>query len=175
MTEQTKEKFVLSDPVKKEIDHWITKYPPDQKKSAIVKALLLAQEQNGGWLSDIAMNAVADYLEVPHIVAYEAATFYDMYNLKPIGKNKISVCTNVACMLRGSDDIIDCLKNRLHINVGETTKDGLFTITEVECMAACAAAPMCQINDKKYHENLTPEKMLGLIDQLEQEAKTNAK
>jgi len=175
MMELAEEKFVLSDPVKKEIDRWIEKYPPDQKKSAIVKALLLAQEQNGGWLSDVAMNAVADYLDVPHIVAYEAATFYDMYNLKPIGKNKISVCTNVPCMLRGSDEIIDCLKKRLQINVGETTKDGLFTIKEVECMAACAAAPMCQINDKKYHEHLTPEKMLGLIDRLEQEAKTNAK
>ena len=125
--------------------------------------------------SAAAMNAVADYLEVPHIVAYEAATFYDMYNLKPIGKNKISVCTNVSCMLRGSDDIIDCLKERLKINVGETTPDGLFTITEVECMAACAGAPMCQVNDKDYHENLTPQKMLALIDQLAQEAKTNAK
>lgn len=173
MTELTEEKFVLSDSVKKEIDHWIKKYPPDQKKSALVKALLLAQDQNGGWLSDMAMNAVADYLDVPHIVAYEAATFYDMYNLKPIGKNKISVCTNVACMLRGSEEIIDCLKERLNINVGETTKDGLFTVTEVECMAACAGAPMCQINDKAYHENLTPEKMLALIDKLEQGAKTN--
>lgn len=175
MADSCEEKFVLADAVTKEIDRWIEKYPPEQKKSALVKALLLAQDQNGGWLSDAAMNAVADYLEVPHIVAYEAATFYDMYNLKPIGKNKISVCTNVSCMLRGSDDIIDCLKERLKINVGETTPDGLFTITEVECMAACAGAPMCQVNDKDYHENLTPQKMSALIDQLAQEAKTNAK
>lgn len=175
MTESSGEKFVLSDTVKKEIDHWIEKYPPNRKKSAIVKALLLAQNQNHGWLSDAAMDTVADYLEVPRIVVYEAATFYDMYNLKPIGINKIGVCTNVSCMLRGSDEIIDCLKQRLKINVGETTQDGLFTLREMECMAACGGAPMCQINDKDYHENLTPEKMLALIDKLEQEAKTHAK
>ena len=174
MIENSEEIFILSESVKKEIDRWIRKYPPDQKRSAVVISLLLAQEQHGGWLSHAAMNAVADYLEMPRIIAYEAATFYDMLNLKPIGKNKISICTNVSCMLRGSDDIVACLQKRLGINLGETTKDGLFTLKEVECMAACGGAPMCQINDKNYHENLTPEKMLAIIDVLEQEAKTHA-
>ena len=112
------------------------------------------------------MNAVADYLKIPHIEAYEVATFYDMYNLKPIGKHKICVCTNISCMLRGSDKIIDYLKNRLKIDVNETTADGKFTLREVECLAACCGAPMCQIDDKKYHENLTPEKMGEILDEL---------
>lgn len=167
--------FTLSDSVKAEIDRWLKKYPSDQKKSAMVIALLLAQKQNDGWLSDDAMNAVADYLEVPKIVAYEAATFYDMYNLKPIGKNKISICTNVSCLLCGSDEIIACLKEHIGIEPGQTSEDGLFTLREVECMGACAGAPMCQVNDKEYHEHLTPEKMIAIVDKLAQETDNHAK
>ncbi len=174
MTEKTTEKFILSDAVKKEIDHWLLKYPKDQKQSAVVAALLATQKQNDGWLSDAAMNAVAEYLDLPPIVVYEAATFYDMTNLKPIGKNKISLCMNVACMLRGSDEIGECLKKRLKIDFGETTEDGKFTLHAVECMAACAGAPMCQINDQAYHENLTAEKMLAIVDELDKEGGSNA-
>lgn len=159
-------KFELSQETKEQIDHWLTKYPADQRRSAVVKALLLVQEQNAGHLSEDAMNAVADYLRIPHVEAYEVATFYDQYNLKPIGKHKISVCTNISCMLRGSDEIMARLKDRLGIGPGETTKDGQFTLQEVECMAACVGAPMCQVDDKDYHENLTPEKMDQLIDSL---------
>src|SRR3989338_8872749 len=139
--------FELLQSTKKQIDHWLKKYPIDQRRSAIVASLLAAQEQNHGHLTDEAMNAVADYLKI-------------------IGKHKICVCTNISCMLRGSDKIIDYLKNRLKIDVNETTADGKFTLREVECLAACCGAPMCQIDDKKYHENLTPEKMGEILDEL---------
>ena len=161
--------FTISDENKKKIDHWITKYPAEQKRSAVVPALLFVQEQNNGWLSESAMHAVADYLGLPRIEVYEVATFYDMYELKPIGKNKISICTNLSCMLRGSDEIVSCIKERLGISPGETTTNHKFTLREVECLAACGGAPMCQINDREYYENLTPEKMLFLIDRLDKE------
>ena len=159
--------FELSKETKQQIDHWLTKYPADQRRSAVVASLLAVQEQNGGHLTNEAMNAVADYLRIPHVEAYEVATFYDMYNLKPIGKNKIAVCTNISCMLRGADDILDHLKKRLNIDVNETTADGKFTLREVECMAACGGAPMCQVNDKNYIENLTPAKIDELLKELE--------
>jgi NADH-quinone oxidoreductase subunit E len=162
----TSETFMISEANKKEIDHWLTKYPKEQKRSAVIAALLLVQKQNGGWLSDAAMNAVADYLQLPHIAVYEVATFYDMYHLQPIGKHKISICTNVSCMLMGSDKIVACAKQRLGIGFGETTSNGLFTLQEMECMAACGGAPMCQVDDEKYYENLTEEKMLALLDEL---------
>lgn len=158
--------FELSQETKQHIDHWLTKYPADQRRSAVVASLLAVQEQNGGHLTEEAMNAVADYLQIPHIEAYEVATFYDMYNLKPIGKNKIAVCTNISCMLRGSDEIVDHLEKRLNIKMGETTPDGKFTLCEVECMAACVGAPMCQVNDKEYIENLTQNKIDALLEKL---------
>ena len=160
----------LSQKVKKEIDHWLTKYPENQRRSAVVAALLAVQEDNEGWISDEAMNAVALYLEIPPIEVYEVATFYDMYELKPVGKCKIGVCTNVSCMLRGSDDVVAYLQERLGIGLGETTPDGRFTLRECECLAACANAPVCQVNDKRYHEDLTVDKVAQLIDQLEREA-----
>lgn len=165
---EVKEKFIISDDVKREIDRWVLKYPAGKQQSAVCEALFLVQEQNGGWLSEPALAAIAAHLNIPPIVVFEAATFYDMFNLKPIGKHKISLCTNVSCMLRGSGKIADALRERLGIGLNETTKDGLFTLKEVECMAACVAAPMCQIDDKHYHENLTPEKMLKLVDELAQ-------
>lgn len=168
MVEQATEKFILSDEVKKEIDQWLLQYPQDQKQSAVVAALLATQKQNGGWLSKAAMEAVAEYLALEPIVVYEAASFYDMTNVEPIGKNKISLCVNVACMLRGSDELGECIKKRLQIDYGQTTADGKFTLKAVECMAACVDAPMCQINDRHYHGDLTPESMLALIDKLEQ-------
>lgn len=163
------EKFIFSEQAKKHIDHWLSKYPPEQKQSAVVEALFVAQEQNGNWLSEAAMDAVAEYLDLPRIVVFEAATFYDMFNLKPIGKHKIAVCTNISCLLRGSDEIVACLKKRLGVNLGETTADGMFTLKEVECMAACANAPMCQVDDKEYHLDLTPEKTLALIDKIQEQ------
>ena len=158
--------FEISNQNKQEIDHWLTKYPSDQRRSAVIAALLLVQKQNNNYLSEDAMNAVADYLRIPHVEAYEVATFYDMFNLKPVGKHKIAVCTNIACVLRGSEDMMTHLKTRLGIGPGETTADGNITLHEVECMAACGGAPMCQVDDKAYHENLTPEKIDNIINAL---------
>ncbi len=158
--------FELSEKTKQHIDHWLTKYPKDQRRSAVVASLLAVQEQNGGHLTDASMNAVADYLKIPHIEAYEVATFYDMYNLKPIGKHKIAICTNISCMLRGSDEILKHCEKRLNIKPGETTGDGKFTLIEVECMAACGGAPMCQVDDKDYIENLTFKKIDELLEKL---------
>ncbi|HLD84402.1 MAG TPA: NAD(P)H-dependent oxidoreductase subunit E [Coxiellaceae bacterium] len=159
-------KFELSTKTKQEIDHWLTKYPADQRRSAVVASLLAVQAQNDGFLSDIAIDAVADYLKIPRIEAYEVVTFYDMYHLKPIGKHKIAVCTNISCMLRGSDDIVHYLKKRLGIGFNETTSDGQFTLREVECLAACGGAPVCQVDDQEYIENLTPDKIERLVDKL---------
>ncbi|MDF1761388.1 MAG: NAD(P)H-dependent oxidoreductase subunit E [Coxiellaceae bacterium] len=150
----------------KEIDHWLAKYPADQRRSAVVAALMIVQEKNGGYLSQELMTAVAEYLRIPPIEAYEAASFYDMYEFKPIGKHKIGVCTNVSCMLNGSEEIVANLEKRLGIKLGETTADGQFTLRETECLAACANAPVCQVNNKDYVEDLTVEKMDALIDKL---------
>ncbi len=163
---EPKNSFTLTANMQREIDHWLSKYPPAEKQSALIPALMLVQRYNDNWLPAVAIEAVADYLGVPHIAAFEAATFYDLYNLKPVGKHKIALCTNVSCMLRGSDEILSCIEKRLQIKPGETTKDGKVTLRTVECLAACVGAPMCQVNDKAYHENLTPEKIDKLIDEL---------
>ncbi|MEM1244164.1 MAG: NADH-quinone oxidoreductase subunit NuoE, partial [Pseudomonadota bacterium] len=156
---------LLTAEVKKGIDHWVAKFPAEQKQSAVIPGLLLVQEANGGWLSDELLGAVADYLEMPKIAVFEVATFYTMFDLKPVGKHKIFVCTNISCMLRGCDKIVDHLKQKLAVDFGQTTKDGKFTLKEVECMAACTTAPMMQI-DKDYHENLTVEKVDEILDSL---------
>lgn len=157
---------LLSAHTRAEIDRWLTRYPLDQKRSGVMQALMIVQEENGGWLTEPLMDAVADYLQLAPIAVYEVATFYTMYNLKPVGRHIINVCTNISCMLNGSQKIVDHLKKRLEINTNETTADGKFTLREVECLAACAAAPMCQIG-KKYYENLTPEKVDNIIKELE--------
>jgi len=160
-----KETYDLSESICQEIDKWLTKFPADQKQSAVLAALTLVQDAEG-WLSEPAMRAVADYLEMPHIAVYEVATFYDMFDLKPIGRHKICVCTNISCMLRGSSEVVDHLEKRLNIKMGETTADGKFTVKEVECLAACAGAPMMRVN-KDYHEQLTPEKIDNILEGLE--------
>ncbi len=143
-----------------QIDRELAKYPPDQRASAVLRALHIAQEEHG-WLSVPTMDFVADYLGMRPIQVYEVATFYTMYDLKPVGKHKISVCTNISCMLCGSDEVVTHLQNKLGIKMGETTPDGRFTLKEVECLAACGGAPMFQIG-KTYYEHLTPQK----IDQI---------
>lgn len=161
--------FNIDPEIQKKIDHWLTKYPTEQKRSAVVAALLYVQEQNNGWLSTEAMDAVAKYLSLAPIEVYEVASFYDMYELEPRGKHKIGICTNISCLLRGAEEIASAAKNYLGIDFGESTPDGQFALRETECMAACGGAPMCQINDKHYHENLTPEKMVELLSQLAKE------
>jgi len=156
---------LLSTETRGEIDRWVDKYPADQKQSAVMAALRIVQENHGGWLSRELLDAVAAYLDMDRIAVYEVATFYSMYELEPVGQHKICVCTNISCMLCGSDDVVAHLKNRLGIGLGETTGDGRFTLKEVECLGACGGAPMFQI-DKSYYENLTPEKIDRILDGL---------
>ncbi|WP_455198075.1 NADH-quinone oxidoreductase subunit NuoE [Kaarinaea lacus] len=157
---------LLSAESRAEIDTWVAKYPEDQKQSACMAALRIVQDANGGYLTEPLMDAVADYLEMPRISVYEVATFYSMYELKPVGKHKICICTNISCMLCGSDDVVAHLKERLGIGLGETTEDGRITLKEVECLGACVGAPMFQIGEH-YYENLTPEKIDSILDQLD--------
>jgi NADH-quinone oxidoreductase subunit E len=160
----------LSKELKQTIDHWVTKFPLEQKRSAVVAALLAAQREHGGWLSEPLMQAVANYLELPQIEVYEVATFYDMFELKPIGKHKIGLCTNVSCKLRGSDQIEQALQEKLGVSLGQTTEDGLFTLRETECLGACANAPVCQVDNQTFHEDLTVEAMMALVESLQREA-----
>lgn len=148
-----------------QIDREIAKYPPERKQSAVMAALRIAQEEHG-WLSEPLMDFVAQLLAMRPIQVYEVATFYSMYDLKPVGKHKICVCTNISCMLRGSEQVVKHLEAKLGIRMGETTADGRFTLKEVECLAACGGAPMFQIG-KKYYENLAPDRIdeiLGGLD-----------
>lgn len=163
------ESVTIAPETQAEIDRWLNKYPEDRKQSAVLQALMFVQRDNGGWLSEAHLNAVADYLELPPIAVYEVATFYDMYDLKPVGKTKIDVCTNISCKLCGCDKIVSHLENKLGIKIGQTTPDGRYTLKGVECLAACVGAPMMQINDLEYHEKLTPEKVDAILDQLEKE------
>jgi len=157
---------LLTDASLKEIDVWINKYPADKKQSAVMSALRIAQDQNRGFLTEDLMDAVAEYLDMRPIAVYEVATFYSMYELEPVGKHKICVCTNISCMLCGSDKIVDHLTKKLGIKLGETTTDGRFTLKEVECLGACVNAPMFQIGDT-YYENLTEEKVDQVLDGLD--------
>ncbi len=156
---------LIDEASRREIDKWVAKYPDDQKQSAVLEALKIVQEQNGGYLTTALMDAVAEYLDMEPISVYEVATFYTMYEHEPVGRHKISVCTNISCMLCGSGDVVDYLQRKLGIKVGETTPDGKFTLREVECLAACGGAPMFMI-DKTYYENLTREKIDAILDNL---------
>lgn len=149
-----------------EIDHWISKYPSDQKQSAVMSALRLVQEEHG-FLSPELMDAVADYLGMPPIAVYEVATFYTMYEQKPIGRHLINVCTNISCKLSGSAELVNYLQGKLAVKPGETTVDKRFTLRTVECLGACVNAPMMQI-DKDYHENLNGNQTINAekIDQI---------
>ncbi len=155
---------LLTAATKERIDIVLSKFPEQHKRSAALMSLHAAQEQNDGWLSQELMDAVAEYLALEPILVYEVATFYDMYDLKPCGKNKIRVCTNISCMLRGSDKIMNAIQRKLDINVGDSTADGKFMLKEAECLAGCAGAPMMQINND-YYENLTEAKIEKIFDE----------
>ena len=157
---------LFTEELRTQIDEWVSHYPAGQSRSAVIPALHLLQEANGGWLSEAIMDALADYLGLPAISVYEVATFYSMFELAPVGKHKISVCTNISCMLCGSSEIMAHLEKRLQIKAGETTSDGQITLKEVECLGACVGAPMMLL-DKQYHEFLTPEKLDELLDGLQ--------
>jgi len=157
---------VLSIDEKTKIAAWAAKYPPEQRRSAVLPALLIAQDGNEGWLSPALIEAVADYLEMPHVGAYEVASFYSMYELAPIGRHKISVCTNISCQLAGSKAIVQHLEERCQAKLGETSPDGRYTLRKVECMGACIHAPMLEVN-KRYYEKLTTAKVDALLAELE--------
>ncbi len=156
----------LSEHVRAEIDEWLTRYPEDRKQSAVLAALRAVQHELG-WLPREQMDAVAEYLAMPAIAVYEVASFYSMFNLQPVGRHEISVCTNISCWLRGAGEIVAHLEGRLGIKLGESTPDGRFYLKrEEECLAACCGAPMMQV-DHVYHEHLTPEKVDEILDQLD--------
>ena len=147
------------------IDKEIAKYPADQKQSAVMSALRIAQVEKG-WLANETIEFVAQYLGMPAIAVYEVATFYNMYELEPCGRHKITVCTNLPCQLQGADTVADYLKQKLGIGFGETTPDGRFTLKEGECFGTCGSGPLCLHNNHKMHTHLTPETVDKLLDEL---------
>ena len=148
------------------IDHWVAKFPPDRKRSAVIQGLFAAQHDNGGWLTDELIAAVAKYLDIPPIWAYEVASFYSMFNLAPVGRNEVAICTNISCWLNGGEDIVRHCEKKLGVEHGGSTSDGrIFLKMEEECLAACAGAPMMVVNGH-YHENLTPAKVDEILDAL---------
>jgi NADH-quinone oxidoreductase subunit E len=156
----------------KKFQDLVSHYPEGKQKSALLPVLHLAQEEFGNWLSAETMDYVASLLKIEPVEVYEVATFYSMYNLKPVGKNKFEVCRTGPCMLLGSDGIIDYIKKKLNISEGETTPDGLFTLKTVECLGACGYGPMMQLG-KTYREHLTREKVDAIIDECRQQAAMN--
>lgn len=157
---------LLNDHLREEIDDWLRLYPQDQRQSAVLGALRAVQHEHG-YLSTEMMDAVAEYIGMPDIAVYEVASFYSMFELKPVGRHTIAVCTNISCMLRGSDRIVEHIENKLGIKTGESTPDGKFYIKrEEECLAACCGAPMMQV-DHVYYEHLTPERVDEILDGLE--------
>ena len=155
---------LLSEHAREEIDHWIGKYPDDQKQSAVLGALREVQHENGGYLTTELMDAVAEYLGMAPIAVYEVASFYSMLETKPVGRHSISVCTNISCMLRGGEAMLAHVEQKLGIKVGESTPDGKFHLKkEEECLAACTGAPMMMV-DHKYFENLDPTSIDEILD-----------
>ena len=149
------------------IDHWIQKFPQGKQRSAIIASLHVVQHHNNGFLTNDLLNQVADYIDVPKMNVYEVATFYSMFQTKPVGKHEIAVCNNISCMLRGSNEIIDHLENKLSICLGESTPDGnIFLKEEEECLAACTGAPMMMVNHV-YIENLTINKVDEILEGLQ--------
>ena len=157
----------LSAHAREEIDALIARFPAERKKSALLGALNIVQHENKGYLTTELMDAVAEYLELAKIEVYEVASFYSMYELNPVARNNVAICTNISCMLMGAESIVDHVENKLGIKLGESTPDGrIYLKVEEECLAACAGGPMMQVNHK-YYENLTPEKVDEILDGLE--------
>lgn len=157
---------LFSKAVQEKLEWWLAKYPAEQRRSAIIPGLHVVQESNGGYLTTEIMNDLADYLRVERADVYEVATFYGMYDLKPVGRHKLNVCDNISCMLNGAGELIKHIEKRLNIKKGQTTADGRITLSTVECQGACCGAPMLEV-DKVFYENLTIEKVDAIIDGLE--------
>jgi NADH-quinone oxidoreductase subunit E len=157
--------MTLSPAALAKIDREVAKYPADQKQSAVMAALAIAQDEKG-WLSTATMDFVAQYLEMPPVAVYEVATFYTMYNLKPVGRHKLTICTNLPCALQGANDAAEHLKKKLGIDFNETTADGCITLKEGECMGACGDAPVVLDNNKRMLCGMTPDRLDKLIEEL---------
>ncbi len=157
----------LSAHVVEEIERWKARFPEDRKRSAVIGALHAAQHENEGYLTTEIMNGVADYLGLPPIQVYEVATFYSMFQTRPVGRHNVAICTNVSCMLRGADDIVSHVEQKLGVKLGESTADGrIYLKKEEECLAACCGAPMMMV-DHKYYEDLTIEQVDAILDGLD--------
>lgn len=156
---------MLSAEAIEKIEYELTKYPKDRRQAAVMSALRIVQIERG-WLSKESISDVAKYLGIPEIAAMEVATFYNMYDLQPVGQYKITVCTNISCMLRGSDEIVDHLQHTLGVGFNEVTADGKFCIKEGECMGCCGGAPLLHVNNTHMHEFLTTEKVDALLEEL---------
>jgi NADH-quinone oxidoreductase subunit E len=160
-------KDLLNEETRATIDHWAAKFPPDKKRSALIQALLAAQDQNGGWVNKDMIEAVADYLELPPVWAYEVASFYSMIDQKPVGKHKVNICTNISCWLNGAEDLVSHAEGKLGIKLGQTTEDQRITLgVEEECLAGCCGAPMMVV-DGHYHENLDTDKLDEILEGLD--------
>lgn len=158
---------MLSEQTVQAIDHWVAKFPAANKRSALIQSLMAAQTQNGGWLSRELIEAVAAYLDLPPVWAHEVASFYSMFDLKPMGRHKVNICTNISCWLNGAERLAEHTEKKLGIRMGETTADGRISLVrEEECLAACCAAPMMVV-DGHYHENLDEQKLDAILDGLD--------
>jgi NADH-quinone oxidoreductase subunit E len=157
---------LLSEQTRAEIDHWVAKFPPGRQRSACIAALRAAQEQNRGYLTPDLMDAVAEHLKLPPIQVYEVASFYSMFETHPCGRHHVSICTNISCMLNGAEELVAHAEKKLGIGLNESTPDGrIFLKREEECLAACNGAPMLMV-DHVFHENLTPERLEQILDEL---------
>jgi len=158
---------LLSAHVREEIDHWVSKFPAGRQRSAVIGALYAVQHENGGYLTNELMEAVAAYLDIPSIQVFEVASFYSMFETRPVGRHSVSVCTNISCMLCGGEQLLAHVEKRLGIRIGESTPDGrIFLKKEEECLAACTGAPMIMV-DHRYYENVTPARADEILDALE--------
>jgi NADH-quinone oxidoreductase subunit E len=158
---------MLSEDTRKTIDHWVSKFPADKKRSALIQSLMAAQEQNGGWITRELTEAVAEYLDLPPVWAHEVVSFYSMFFTEPVGRHKVNICTNISCWLNGAEEIVGHAEKKLGVRMGGTTEDGRITLVrEEECLAGCCGAPMAVV-DGHYHEHLDLEKLDALLDGLE--------
>lgn len=165
--------LALSEKTRGHIDHWVAKFPPERKRAAVIQGLWAAQEENGGYLTDELMAAVAKYLDIPPVWAFEVATFYSMLETRKVGRNNVAICTNISCWLNGAEDIVRHCESKLGVKLGESTADGrIYLKNEEECLAACCGAPMMVVNGH-YHENLTLEKVDEILDGLPADGPTH--
>jgi NADH-quinone oxidoreductase subunit E len=158
---------MLSEKTQKAIDHWVAKFPPDKKRSALIQSLMAAQDQNGGWITAELTEEVAHYLDLPPVWAHEVVSFYSMFFTEPVGRHKVNICTNISCWLNGADGIVAHAEEKLGVKLGGTTEDGRITLVrEEECLAGCCGAPMAVV-DGHYHEKLDLQKLDAILDGLE--------